>query len=173
MTITALVTLGIFQASERGQLLYFLQQFSTWLGPAGKPIANCTTCMAGSLWNLITLALWYWATGQQITEAAIPHAIINGLGAAFLAPAFYSLSGLAPTPDPEEDTSDGHTFLPSDCRGDDCIEEEELFTDEEVEFYLDSGPTMPKENLEEYYSQLQENKESLIAWRQANKQDEQ
>lgn len=82
--LTALVANGLWMASEKGQVLYPLQQVQLpkWIA---KPLIMCITCMAGSLWNIITVLLYYVVVGYPAIEIIVAHIVLNGLGAAYLA----------------------------------------------------------------------------------------
>lgn len=146
MILTATVACGIFKASERDMILYPLQKLATRMGKLGYPVANCTACMAGSIWGLITMSLWVWWSGTPVTIELVPHVLINNLGAAFLAPALYSFFGLADEDqtEPTDEQIDAqvnayldeymetggegyeHATIDNDCHGMGCRENEEV-----------------------------------------------
>lgn len=94
--ITALVVNGLWLASEEHQLLYPLnkaaKRLPQWIG---KPFILCVICMAGSLWNAVVVFLYYITVQIPITWEIVPHIVLNGLAATYLASVAYRLYEIA------------------------------------------------------------------------------
>ena len=89
--MTVLVTIGVYNVTSEGQLFHFVEKLAKKIAPLNKPICDCVICMAGSLWNIITVLL---LSGIGILPAEItllPIIVINGLASAGIVSAVYEL----------------------------------------------------------------------------------
>lgn len=89
--ITVLVSIGIYKVTEEGMILHWIEKVADKIPPLKKPICYCVTCMAGSLWNVITVLLLSAIGILPSGITLLPIIIINGLTSAAIAEAVYTM----------------------------------------------------------------------------------
>lgn len=89
--MTVLVSIGMYKVTEEGMILHWLEKLAKKIAPLNKPICDCVTCMAGSLWNVITVLLLSSIGILPADITLLPIIIINGLASAAVAEAIYTM----------------------------------------------------------------------------------
>lgn len=83
LILTPLLTNGVYTVSQPAMILHPLRQMALRLGYWGNPVALCPVCMAGSVYNVVTVLALVILLNAQLSWPVLAVIVLNGLVSAY------------------------------------------------------------------------------------------